>query len=312
MNHLDSHHILTSLNHGFRSGYSTETQLLTTTQDLLSSYDREKQVDIAILDFSKAFDTLPHDRLLHKLSSYGIAGPNHSWLKCFLTQRSMQVAVEGTSSSTTTVDSGVPQVTVLGPLLFLCHINDLPEAVQSQVRLFADDCLIYREIKDFSDHLTLQEDLTSLEQWAELWGMRFNATKCYIMSLTRNPATSFFYSLGNTTLKQVSTNPYLGLHFSANLSWSTHINYITKKANSTLGFLRRNLRQCLTTCKRNAHLALVRPLLEYQKQEIDKLERIQRVAVRFIARDYRSRTPGLVTGLLRKQTTYPPKSDASA
>ena len=308
LDHLNNHQILTSLNHGFRAGFSTETQLLTTTHDLLTSYDSKKQVDMMILDFSKAFDTVPHDRLLHKLSHYGITGPIHSWLTCFLTERMMQVVVEGISSPSTTVDSGVPQGTVLGPLLFLCHINDLPGAVKSQVRLFADDCLIYREIDDYSDHLKLQADLTSLEQWAEQWGMRFNASKCYVMSLTKNPGSSFFYSLNNTILQQVPQNPYLGLQFSSNLSWSTHINSITKKANSTLGFLRRNLKHCPTLCKRNAYLALVRPLLEYgaiiwdphQKQDIDKLERVQRVAVRFIANDYRSRTPGFVTGLLNK------------
>ena len=142
LSYLESNNILTNLNHGFRSGYSTETQVLTTTQDLLSSFDQNKQIDIAILDFSKAFDTVPHDRLLLKLSSYGICDSLHDWLRCFLTKRNMQVVVESVSSKPATVDSGVPQGTVLGPLLFLCYINDLPEMVSSQVRLFADDCLI--------------------------------------------------------------------------------------------------------------------------------------------------------------------------
>ena len=142
ISHLESHKILTHLNHGFRAGYSTETQLITTVHDLLTSFDSGKQIDLAILDFSKAFDTVPHDRLLQKLDKYGIRGPLHDWLRSFLTERSMQVVVEGCSSNQTSVDSGVPQGTVLGPLLFLCHINDLPEVVKSQVRLFADDCLI--------------------------------------------------------------------------------------------------------------------------------------------------------------------------
>ena len=308
LSHLESNNILTDLNHGFRSGYSTETQLLITTQDLLSSYDNNKQVDMAILDFSKAFDTVPHDRLLAKLSSYGICGALHSWLRCFLMERSMQVVVEGVCSNPTTVDSGVPQGTVLGPLLFLCHINDLPAAVASQVRLFADDCLIYREVNEFKDHYTLQRDLKNLEDWAEKWGMRFNATKCYIMTISKNPSSSFMYQLNNTILKNVATNPYLGVLFSSNMKWSPHINNITKKASSTLGFIKRNLRRCPTQCKKTAYLALIRPLLEYgaiiwdpyQKQEIDRMERIQRKAVRFISRDYRSNTPGFVTGLLKK------------
>ena len=144
LSHLETHNILTNLNHGFRTGFSCETQLLTTIHDFLTSFDSSKQVDIAILDFSKAFDTVPHDRLLYKLDNNGIIGPLHQWLSGFLTQRLMRVVLEGTSSETTSVDSEVPQGTVLGLLLFLCNINDLPSAVsvKSQVRLFADDCLL--------------------------------------------------------------------------------------------------------------------------------------------------------------------------
>ena len=218
---------------------------------------------MAILDFSKAFDTVPHNRLLHKLTSYGVTGTLHTWLTCFLTERTMQVVVEGTSSSATTVDSGVPQGTVFGPLLFLCHINDLPKAVKSQVGLYADDYLIYREINDFKDHHTLQEDLKSLESWAHRWGMHFNASKCYIMSIAKSPTSAHFCFLNNTILQQVTSNPYLGIQLTGNLRWSQHITSITKKANSTLGFLHPNLRHSSTSCKRNAYLALVRPVLEY-------------------------------------------------
>ena len=140
INHFDKYGILTNLNHGFRAGFSCETQLLTTLNDLLISYDQGKQVDVAILDFSKAFDTVPHRKLLYKLNQYGVHGSTHLWLSNFLTNRTMRVVLEGEESEEVVVESGVPQGTVLGPILFLCHINDLPLSVKSQVRLFADDC----------------------------------------------------------------------------------------------------------------------------------------------------------------------------
>ena len=238
LNHLEKNNILTKLNHGFRSGFSCETQLLTTAFDLFNSFEREKQTDVASLDFSKAFDTVPHKKLLHKLSLYGITGP----LSNFLTQRSMRVVIEGACSESMTVDSGVPQGTVLGPTLFLCHINDLPSSVSSQVRLFANDCPLYREINTFKDHLTLQQDLKQLEVWADTWGMCFNASKCYILSIKEK--LNFHYSLNSTILKRVTNNPDLGILFSQDLKWGDHIAKICKKANSTVGFLRRNLRNC--------------------------------------------------------------------
>ena len=138
-----------------------------------------------ILDFSKAFDTVPHSKLLHKMKLYGVDGNINSWLSDFLTNRKMKVVVDGEESDSVTVDSGVPQGTVLGPLLFLCHINDLPDAVKSTVRLFADDCLLYRSIRNMDDHLALERDLQQLETWAKTWGMRFNAKKCYLMSINQ-------------------------------------------------------------------------------------------------------------------------------
>ena len=309
--HLESNNVLTHLNHGFRSGFSCESQLLTTAHDLLKSFDRKKQVDIAILDFPKAFDTVPHRKLLHKLSHYGIAGSLHHWLTSFLTCRTMRVVLEGSSSETTSVVSGVPQGTVLGPLLFFLHINDLPNSVKSNVRLFADDCLLYRETDTFRDHHTLQHDLRQLERWAYDWGMIFNPYKCYILSV--NSKTSFYYQLSNSILKHVQNNPYLGILLSNDLKWDSQITAITKKANSTLSFPRRNLRRCPLACKQQAYISLVRPLLEYGaivwdpylKKDITSMEKTQGIAARIITGDFRSNTPGSVTRLL-EVTDLPP------
>jgi hypothetical protein len=303
--HLDKHKILSDRNHGFRSGFSCETQLIGTMNDLMKSNDAGIQSDVIILDFSKAFDTVPHDKLLHKLSHYGIEGPILNWISTFLTQRKMKVVLEGEHSEEARVESGVPQGTVLGPLLFLVHINDLPETVNSTVRLFADDCLLYREIHSFNDHTILQQDLQNLEAWATNWGMRFNAKKCYVMPTKQQ--SPYFYRLDGEILKSVDHNPYLGVEISADLKWSTHISQKCKKASSILGFLRRNLGNCPRECRKLAYISLIRSTLEYGgivwdpylKKDIDQLERIQRQGARFIMRDYKSRKPGSVTRMLQ-------------
>ena len=129
-------------------------------------YDKKgSQIDIAVLDFSKAFDTVPHDGLLSKLNHYGIDKHIWQWISNFKKKRKQCVVVDGVPSGLVDVDSGVPQGTVLGPILFLLHINDLPSIVSSKVRLFADDCLIYRQIKSNNDQIELQRDLNLLESW---------------------------------------------------------------------------------------------------------------------------------------------------
>ena len=311
LQHFEANKVLTTRNHGFRSGYSCETQLAVTFDELTKNFEQGLQTDVAILDFSKAFDTVPHDKLIHKLNTYGVRGNLQKWIKAFLCDRHMKVVVDGVSSSEAVVASGVPQGTVLGPLLFLCHINDLPDCVSSSVRLFADDCLLYRSIKSESDHQALQTDLGNLEKWASDWGMSFNASKCYILSVQKK--SSHFYQLNNTILKEVSSNPYLGVTISSDLKWSEHINNVCSRASSTLGFVRRNLRHCPIQTRRTAYQSLVRSTLEYASTiwdpylqgDISKLERVQRQAVRFICKDYTSREPGSVTRMLENQNLPP-------
>ena len=140
--HLDKHNVLTPLQHGFRGAHSCETQLLTTLQDLLYWRDRRVQVDVAVLDFAKAFDTVPHRSLLRKLEHYGLDTQLIGWINSFLIGRSQCVVVDGERSEFVSVDSGVPQGTVLGPLLILLHISDLPQSVCSSVRLFVRHTIV--------------------------------------------------------------------------------------------------------------------------------------------------------------------------
>ena len=304
LHHFEKNKVLTNLNHGFRSGYSCETQLAVTIDELSQNVENGEQTDVIILDFSKAFDMVPHKLLLHKLNCYGIRGQLLKWLENFLTKRKMKVVVDGQSSKDADVLSGVPQGTVLGPILFLVHINDLPERVSSCVRLFADDCLLYRVIRTIQDHIALQEDLKNLEKWAAEWGMKFNAVKCYTLPIKQK--TFYMYQLDNTFLKEVTSNPYLGLNISDDLTWNYHINSMCKKASSTLGFIRRNLQRCPKETRLMAYRSLVRSTLEYgaviwdpfTQNEVDKIERLQRQAARFIHNDFKSKEKGCVTKML--------------
>ena len=168
--------------------------------------------------------------------------------------------------------SGVPQGTVLGPLLFLLHINDLPSVVSSKVRLFEDDCLIYRNTKNKEDQIALQKDLNLLENW----GMRFNAAKCNIVrvSQTRDPKL-FNYSLTGQALEEVMDAKYLGVTLSNNLEWSKHIATMTNKANSKLSFLRRNLKGCPEKLKQTAYFSLIRSFREYGRHCLGPIPKIQ-------------------------------------
>ena len=157
--HLDKYNILCSHQHGFRTGHSCETQLLTTLDDLAYNLNSGFQTDLVLLDFKKAFDKVLHHRLCYKLTYYGIKGTTLRWIQDFLTNRIQQVVVNGCSSIPSQVISGVPQGSVLGLLLFICYINDLPKEVNSTVKLYADDVLLYRAIHSIADHDMLQKDL---------------------------------------------------------------------------------------------------------------------------------------------------------
>ena len=305
-NHLDRCNILTKFQHGFRRHHSCETQLLITLDDILKNYDQKHQLDIIILDFSKAFDKVSHNLLLTKLYSMGVSGAVHKWISAFLHNRTQRVVVNGVFSDDAPVSSGVPQGSVLGPLLFLCYINDLPNCVKSQVRLFADDSLLYRTINSVHDAVQLQEDLTALEVWANTWKMHFNPTKCYLMRYCRSRTPIITpYILRNHKLAEHVTNPYLGVLLSNDAKWSKHISAICNQANATLGFLRRNLYNCPKDLKKLAYIALVRSKLEYAScvwnpylvKDITLLEKIQRRSVRFICHNYDWSTS--VTDMLR-------------
>ncbi len=292
--HLDVNNVLSRFQHGFCKGHSCESQLLLTVNDLAAYHDRKVQVDIAVLDFSKAFDVVPHKSLMRKLTHYGIGGNVHNWIGSFLMERQQQVIIDGEQSMKVHMDSGVPQGTVMGPLLFLLYINDLPGHVTSTVRLFADDCLLYRPlIRTPDDQVKLQQDLHALTTWATIWGMKFNPSKCHILTMCKNVRLPVqIYSLCECALSHVPDTRYL----EEDLHWHKHINSLTANASRTLGFLRRNLRDCPRELKQLAYFSLVRSRLEYASVawdpymavvDIDALERVQGRGARFVCGNYR-------------------------
>ena len=292
LDHLERHNLLMTLQHGFRKAHSCESQLLITLDDLCATFEQKTQTDIGIMDFSRAFDTVPHKRLLGKLAHYSIQGRTNSWIHAFLTGRSMSVVVDGESSEPTLVLSGVPQGTVLRPLLFLISINDMPSQVSKGtcIRLFADDCPMYRQIQNVNDQTILQQDLDYLHHWAVRWGMTFNPSKCYIMHITRGRQLDKFYQIWGTILSTVMQAKYLGITISEDLHWHQQTNLVAKKANTTLHMIYRNLRYCPRKTWSLAYCTQVRPKLQYcmslwdpyQQQDIDALERINRRAVRVV------------------------------
>ena len=169
-----------------------------------------------------------------KLEHYGVRGTTLQWIRSFLSDRTQKVVVEGKSSCSTPVTSGVPQGTVIGPLLFLAYINDLPSKVNVKARLFADDCLLYRHIKTDKDAESLQDDLNKLQDWETDWQIHFNPDKCELIRITnKRKVISVTHQIHNIQLKQAKRAKYLGLTFSNTLSWNAHIDTITKKANNT-------------------------------------------------------------------------------
>ena len=219
-----------------------------------------QQTDLILLGFSKAFDKVAHEKLISKLHFYGIRGNTLFWIKDFLDLRSQAVVPNGIKSDKIAVSSGVPQGSVLGPILFLAYINDLPDQVKSRVRLFADNTAIYLAISSEGESITLQNDLHILEKWEQRWDMSFNPSKCQILHITRAKCPiQTKYILHDTVLQTVPSTKYLGVTISDDLSWSPHIDLITKKANQTLGFLKRNIEVHNQDLKSTAYKTLVRP-----------------------------------------------------
>ena len=297
--------------HGFLIGKSCVTNLIEALDYIGSVLDKGGQIDTIYLDMSKAFDKVDHGLLITKLRGMGISGSFLQWLTNYLTDHQQRVTVLGETSDTIPVTSGVPQGSLLGPVLFLLFVNDLPETViSSKTSMYADDTKVFKAIEVPEDALALQADLTSVSRWSTGSGLQFNGEKCHVQSITRkkSPVIST-YTINGVPLKSTRCERDLGVRVSSDLIWKEQVMGQAAHAMKLLGYIRRNTRSInSTSIRKSMYLALVRPHIGYATQiwapqSIDlilKLERIQRRASRYIlnlpfssCEDYSSRLQSL-------------------
>ena len=285
--HLIENNLLSKEQFGFCAGRSCITQLLNTIFDWLCHIDEDVPVDAIYLDFKKAFDTVPHERLLTKLHGYGIRGNIFNWVKDFLSNRSQYVTINDQSSTSSEVTSGVPQGSVLGPTLFIYFINDLPTVVSVFLKIFADDTKIYYPIRSLLDRDVLQQTIECLVEWSKIWQLEFNGGKCKVLHIGKhNPNYSYFISEDGVRkeLESILSEKDLGVHVDPLLSFNDHINSVVKKARSISALIIKTISFKSKEIMVPLFKALVRPILEYgnvvwkpsKRKHINQLESIQR------------------------------------
>jgi len=279
--------LISAQQHGFMTGCSCTTLLTKVCHHWTQLMDKRSppDIDVIFLDWSKAFDKVSHSILLGKLHQYGICGSLWHWISSFLLDRFQCVKFRGASSGWVPVKSGVPQGSVLGPLLFNIFVLDLPNYVKSPLPQYADDTLLYRPIHSEDDINIIQNDLNNIDKWCNDNKMALNADKCKTMRLTRrNNADKPSYSIHGKPLGVVQNYKYLGIMISSDLNWGDHVKFIASRASRLLGFIRRLVRCNDPQILINLFSTLCRPILEYgipawlpyQTGHCDTLEKIQK------------------------------------
>lgn len=294
VDHLERNNLITNVQHGFRKKHSCVTQLLECIEEWTESIDQGHDIDIIYLDFRAAFDKVPHRRLLAKLWGYGIRGKLHEWIAHFLTNRKQRVLVNGEESEWGDVISGVPQGSVLGPVLFLIFINDLPEIMRSTVKLFADDTKLYTALRDPNDAIALQDDIFTACDWADCWNLEFNAAKCKSLHIGKDEGDEYFIKTKTNDIvkvSQVNEEKDLGVLFDRELKFSKHIAEKVKKANRNLGLICKTFSYMTKPMFLNLYKSLVRPHVEYAtvicsprlKKDKIAIENVQRRATKVLS-----------------------------
>ena len=239
------------------------SNLLSFLETVTSLVDAKENVDAIYLDLAKAFDKVPHRRLMLKLEAHGIGGLVSNWIRSWLTDRRQRVIVDGSHSQWKEVCSGVPQGSVLGPVLFLIFINDLDQGISSRVLKFADDTKLYCSVSNQADSMRLQKDLHTVTEWASRWQMQFNVKKCKVVHYGKgNPG--FSYSMEGHCLENVDYEKDLGVVMSKDLKVAHQCQESYSKANRMLGLISRTIKYKNPVVLLNLYIkSMVRPHLEY-------------------------------------------------
>ena len=275
--------------HGFRPRRSCNSQLLEVIEDWSSLMEEGKRIDAVYLDFKKAFDAVPHKRLLRKLQAYGVAGKLLRWIQAFLSGRRQRVRVRVCYSQWSPVTSGVPQGSVLGPLLFLIYINDMPDVVSSAIKMFADDTKVYRNVSHPYQIQELQHDIDCVVEWSDRWQLPFNQAKCKCLHVGSGNQ-KHAYLIRDTVLESVSEERDLGVHIDSTLKFRKQAASAVSKATQLLAVIRRSFAYLNEQTLTLLYKTLVRPHLEYgnviwgpfNRADQRLLERVQRRATKLV------------------------------
>ena len=287
--HLETHNLIMDSQHGFRQKRSCLTNLLEFFHEMMREHDKDRAVDVLYLDFQKAFDKVPHGKLMSKVRALGIGGKVADWIGNWLSGRKQRVVVNGTASNWSAVTSGVPQGSVLGPLLFIIYINDIDIGLLSKVSKFADDTKLGANVSSPEGVEQLQADLHKLGVWSEEWQMPFNLGKCKVMHIGHaNPRS--VYSLLGSDIETTDLEKDLGVLISSDLKFSKQCIEVEKKAQRLLGYIKRQFQFRNKEIVLTLYNSLIRPHLEYAVQfwsptlrkDIERLERVQARATKLI------------------------------
>ena len=286
---LSMNGLIKDTQHGFRKGRSCLTNLLEFLDIATNSFDEGKQLDVSYLDFSKAFDKVPHKRLVLQLKAHGIRGEVLNWIEQWLFGREQRVMLNGCKSAWKQVISGVPQGSVLGPLLFIIFVNTIENGIDSKVLKFADDVKLFRTIESGEDQDAFQSDLDRIFKWSEDWQMKFNLKKCKIMH-TGRVFSKCSYEIDGQILQQTEMEKDLGVIVRNSLSSSGQVVEVRNKALRMLGAVNRNVSYKSEEVIAKLYCAYVRPHLEYcvqawsptYEKDCWLLERVQKRATKMI------------------------------